>query len=101
MDVPDDIDCYVLVYIDRHEALLLHELVVCSDYNFPCVPPRECLPILKPLDHRPNKFYSDLVFPIVCCRELRSLIVFIYLAGTYGRSELELEKEDAAAHLRR
>ena len=84
MDVPDYVDGGVLLYLDIHEAFLLHEVIVCSEYDFPCVPSRKRLLIFKPLYHRSNELYSDLIFAIVRLLELWALVGTLHFAGTFG-----------------
>ena len=85
MDVPDHIDGNVVLYLDIYEAFLLREMIVCSEYDLPCVPSRKRLPVFEPLDHRSNEFNGDPVFAIVRRLKLRALVSFLHLAGTLIR----------------
>lgn len=84
VDVPDHIDGNVVLYLDIYEAFLLGKMIVCPEYDLPCVSSRERLPIFEPLHHRSNEFYCDLVFAIVRRLELWALVRFLHLASTFS-----------------
>jgi len=99
MDVPNHIDGDVVLYLNVHKAFLLYKVIVCSEYDRPCVPSRERLPIFKPLNYRSNELYRDPVFSVVRRLKFRAIVGFLHLAGTFiPGSEVEPGTTSTAVH---
>src|SRR5216684_642514 len=91
VDVPNYVDGNIVLYSDIHKAFTLYEMIVCSEYDFPCVPPRERFSVFKPLDHRSNEFYTDIIFAIVRPLELWAFVGFLHFAGAFRLFGFDLE----------